>query len=52
VENPTVKKTNFTPVTNNTKDLLESSTKAGNLRWGAFWLEVEYNVLSIHHLAA
>ncbi len=49
---PTVKKTNFTPVTNNTKNLLNSSTKADNLRRGVFWLEVEYTVLSIYHLAA
>ncbi len=50
VQYPTVKKTNFMPVTNTTKDLLNSSTKAGNLRRGVFWLEVEHTVLSIHHL--
>ncbi len=36
----------------NNDDLLNSSTKAGNLRRGVFWLEVKYIVLSIHHLAA
>jgi hypothetical protein len=44
--------TNFTPVTNNTKDLMNSKKKAGNLRRGVFWLEVDYTVLSIHNLAA
>ncbi len=52
VEYPTAKKTNFTPVTNNTKDLLNSSTKTDSLCQGVFWLAVKYTVFSIHHLAA
>jgi hypothetical protein len=52
VKYPTVNKTNFTPVTNNTKDLLNLSSRADNLRQGVFWLEVKCTVFSIHHLAA